>query len=122
MAEQAGFANAVELFGTVDRQQFVQETLGEDDIRIGQILAQHVVLIDRQVIGVTRIDFHQADAAALEFELAQALDHDIRIASVAAMADVFDRDLDLPAHGFGVGAAHRVDQSRFAFERHHDVA
>ena len=122
MAEQAGFANAVELFGTVDRQQFVQETLGEDDIRIGQILAQHVVLIDRQVIGVTRIDFHQADAAALEFELAQALDHDIRIASVAAVADVLDRDLDLPAHRLGMGAAHRVDQSRFAFERHHDVA
>ena len=87
-------------------------------LRFGQILAQHVVLIDRQVIGVARIDFHQSDAAALELQLAHALDHDIGVAPVAAVADVLDRDLDLPAHRFGVGAAHRVDQGRLAFERH----
>jgi hypothetical protein len=73
--------------------------------------------------GVARrpLDY-EPDAAALELQFAQALDHDIRIAPVAAVADVLDSDLDLAAHRFGMGAAHRVDQGRLAFERHHDVA
>ena len=57
-----------------------------------------------------RIDLHQADAAALEFQFADALDHDVGVAAVAAMAHVLDRDLDLPAHGFGMRAAHGIDQ------------
>ena len=122
LAQHAGLAHAVELLLAVDRRELVQEALGEHELRVGQLLAQHVVLIDRQVVVVPRIDLHQADAAALELELAQALDHHLGVAAVAAVAHVLDRDLDLPAHRLGVRAAHRIDHGRLAFERHQHVA
>ena len=106
----------------MDRQQLVQETFGEDQLGIRQILAQHVVLVDRQIIRVPRIDLHQSNAAALKFQFADALDHDVGVAAVAAMADVLDGDLDLPAHGFGMRAAHGIDQGGIAFERNEHVA
>ena len=60
----------------------------------GSDCAQHVVLVDRQIIVVARVDLHQADAAALELELLEALDHHLGIFAVAAVAHV----------GQGVGA------------------
>ena len=66
LAQHAGLAHAVELFGAVDREQLVQKALREDQLGVGQVVAQHVILIDRQVIAVPRIDLHQSDAAALE--------------------------------------------------------
>ena len=92
LAQHAGLAHAVELLGAVDRQQLVQKALGEDELRVGQILAQHVVLVHRHVIAVARIDLHKPDAAALEFQFADASDHDIRIAPAAAVAHVLDGD------------------------------
>ena len=62
------------------------------------------------IVAVARIDLHQADAAALELQFADALDHDVGVAAAAAVAHVLDRDLDLPAHRLGVRAAHRIDQ------------
>ena len=103
-------------------EQVVQEALGEDELGVGQVVAQHVVLVDRQVVLVARVDLHQADAAALELQLAQPLDHDVGVAAVAAVAHVLDRDLDLPAHRLGMRAAHRVDQRRLAIERHQHIA
>src|SRR5262245_17081216 len=38
------------------------------------------------------------------------------------MTDVFDGDFDLSAHGFGVCAAHRIDQRRVPFEWNEYVA
>src|SRR5207253_3880767 len=61
-------------------------------------------------------------AAALEFEFAHALDHDIGVAAAAAVAHVLDRDLDLPAHRLGVGAAHGINHHGLALERHQHVA
>ena len=122
LAQHAGLAHAVELLGAVDRQQLVQEALGEDQLDVGQAFAQHVVLVDRQVVAVARIDLHQPDAAALELELAQALDHHLGVLAVAAVAHVLDGDRDLPAHRFGVRAAHGIDHGRLAIERHQHVA
>ena len=45
-------------------EQLVQEVLGEHQFGVGQVLAQRVVLIDRHVVAVARVDLHQADAAA----------------------------------------------------------
>ncbi len=106
----------------MDHEQVVQETLGEDEFRVGQVVAQHVVLVDRQIVLVPRVDLHQPDAAALELELADALDHHLRIAAVAAVAHVLDRHLDIAANGFGMGAAHRIDHRRLACERNQHVA
>ena len=88
----------------------------------GSSLAQRVVLVDRQVVAVARVDLHQPDAALLKLQLAQPLDHHLRVLAVAAVAHVLDRDLDVPAHRLGVGAAHRVDHGRLAVERHQHVA
>jgi hypothetical protein len=121
-AQPARRAHAIELLRAVDRQQLVQEALGEHQLGLGQILAQHVVLVDRQVIPVPRVDLHQADAAALEFQFADALDHDVGVAAAAAVAHVLDRDLDLPAYRLGVGAAHGIDQRGLALERNQHVA
>ena len=122
LAQHARLAHAIELLGAVDRQQLVQKALGEDQLGVGQVVAQHVVLIDRQIIAMPRIDLHQPDAAALELQFAQAFHHDVGVAAAAAMAHVLDRDLDLPAHRFGVRAAHRIDHGRLAIERHQHVA
>ena len=32
-------------------EQLVQEAFGEDQLRVGKILAQHIVLVDRQVVA-----------------------------------------------------------------------
>ena len=66
LAKHAGFAHAVELFRAVDGKKFVQKALREDQFRFGQVLAQHVILIHRQVIAVPGIDLHQSDTPALE--------------------------------------------------------
>ncbi len=57
----------------------------------GRIVAQHVVLVDRQVVVVARVDLHQPDAAALELQLLQALDHDLGVVAAAAVAHVGER-------------------------------
>src|SRR6516162_1281194 len=44
-------------------------------------VAQDVVLIDRQVVAVARIDLEQSDAAALELELLETLDHHLGVAA-----------------------------------------
>src|SRR6476619_6001181 len=49
-----GLAHAPQLLLAVDDDQFVQEALGEDELRVRQRLAQHVVLIDREVVVVPR--------------------------------------------------------------------
>ena len=64
LAQLAGRADAVELLGAVDRQELVDAAAGEDQLGLGQPLLEHVVLVDRQVVLVARIDLEQADAAA----------------------------------------------------------
>ena len=81
---------------------------------VRQPLAQHVILIDRQVVAVARIDLQQSDAAALELELLEALDHHLGVAPTAAAADVGERGFGLAPHRFGMGSAHGVDQGRLA--------
>ena len=122
LAQHAGLAHAVELFLGVDHHEVVQEVLGEHELGVGQFLAQRVVLVDRHVVAVARVDLHQADAALLELQFAQPLDHHLRVLAVAAVAHVLDRDLDVAAHRFGVRAAHRIDHGRLAVERHQHVA
>ena len=122
LAQHAGLAHAVELFLGVDHHEVVQEVLGEHELGVGQFLAQRVVLVDRHVVAVARVDLHQADAALLQLQLAQPLDHHLRVLAVAAVAHVLDRDLDVAAHGFRVRAAHRIDHGRLAIERHQHVA
>jgi hypothetical protein len=50
----------------VDHDQFVHEAFGEDELSVGQRPAQHIKLVDRQIIGVPRIDLDEPDAATLE--------------------------------------------------------
>ena len=64
LAQHAGLAHAVEFLGAVDDDEVVQEVLGEHQFGVGQLLAQRVVLVDRQVIAMARVDLHQPDAAA----------------------------------------------------------
>src|SRR5262245_9284395 len=67
------------------------------------------------IVRVSSINLHKADSAALEFQFADALDHNVGVAAVATMTDIFDGDFDLPAHGFGVCATHGIDQRRIPF-------
>ena len=62
-----------------------------------------------------RIDFQDADLAAFETEIFDALDHHFSEASAARLAHVLDGTLS--ASGFDVRAAHRVDERRLAFSR-----
>ena len=102
--------------------EVVQKSLGEDEFGAGQAVAQHVELIDRQIIAVPRVDLHQSNTTAIELELAQALDHHLGVAAIAAVAHVLHRHVDAAAHGFRVRAAHGVDHGRLAFERDQHVA
>src|SRR5689334_13629676 len=61
-----GFAHAAQLLLTVDHDQFVHEAFGEDELSVGQRPVQHIKLVDRQIIGVPRIDLDEPDAAPLE--------------------------------------------------------
>ena len=122
LAQHAGLAHAVELLGAVDRQQFVHPAVREHELGVRQPLAQRVVLIDRQVVAVARIDLEQADAAALELQFLEALDHHLGVVAAAAAAHVGERGRGLAPHRLGMGAAHGVDQRRLALERHHHVA
>src|SRR5205807_2029141 len=45
----------------------------------------------------------------------------VRRETAAALSDVRQRGRCLAPHGFRMRAAHRIDQGRVAFERHHDV-
>src|SRR5262245_3898874 len=65
---------------------------------VGQIFAQHLILIHRQIVAVARIDLHQADAAARQLELGEALHHHLGVLAVAAVAHVLDGHRHLPAH------------------------
>src|SRR5205807_8298118 len=84
LAQHAGLAHAAQLFLAVDHDELVQKASGKNELRVGQRLAQHVVLVDRQIIAVPRVDLDEPDAAALELELLEALDHDFGIFSAAA--------------------------------------
>ena len=99
----------------------MHKAFGEDELGLGQGLAQHIVLIDRQIIVVPRVDLEEADTAALELELLEPLDDDVGVFAAAAMAHIGQGIGAFPPAGFGVGAAHREDQRRFGLERHHDV-
>ncbi len=105
----------------MDRKQLVQEALGEDEFGVRQVMSKYAILIDRHVVIVARIDLHQPYATALELQLTQTLHHNVRVAAVAAVANVLDRNLDLPPHRFRMRAAHRVDQRRLAIERHQHI-
>src|SRR5262249_34378257 len=63
----------------------------------------------------------EPDAAALELELLEPLDHDFGILAAAAVADVGQRVRAFAPAGLGVGAAHGEDQRRLAVERHQHV-
>ena len=76
-----------QLLLAVHDHQLVHEAVGEHQLGVREALAQHVVLVDRQVVVVPGIDLDQPDAAALE-PLLEALDHDLGIAAVAAVPDV----------------------------------
>jgi hypothetical protein len=65
---------------------------------------------------------HEPDTAAFELKLADTLDHDFGIATVAAMADVRYGDFDVTAYGFRMRPAHRVNQSRLARHRYDHIA
>ncbi len=80
-----------QLLLAVDHHQLVHEALGEHELGIRQRLAQHVVLVDRQIVVVTRVDLDEPDASALELELLEALDHDLGIFAAAAVAHVGQR-------------------------------
>src|SRR6266403_1015122 len=69
-----GLAHAIELLGALDDDQLVDEAAGEHDLGLGQARPQVVILIDRHVILVARIELDQADAAAREPDLLEALD------------------------------------------------
>ena len=69
LAELAGLAHAVELLLGVDHDEVVQEVLGEHELGVRQLLAQRVVLVDRHVIAVARVDLHQPDAALLQLQV-----------------------------------------------------
>ena len=99
----------------------MHKAFGEDELGLGQGLAQHIVLIDRQIIVVPRVDLEEADTAALELELLEPLDDDVGVFAAAAMAHVGQGIGAFAPAGLGVGAAHREDQRRFGVERHHDV-
>src|SRR4029079_75016 len=121
-AQLAGPADAVELLRAVNRYQLVQKAAREHQLCVGKPLAQHIVMVDRQIVGMTRIDLHEPDATAFELELADALDHYLGIAPVAAVAHVVYRDLDLPPYRFRVRPAHGIDERGLAFERNEHVA
>jgi hypothetical protein len=105
----------------VDHDQFVQKALGEDKLRVGQRPPQHVVLVDRQIIAVARVDLDEADAATLELELLEPLDHDLGIFAAAAVADVGQGVGAFAPASLGMGAAHGKNQRRLAIERHHHI-
>ena len=122
LAQLPGLADAVEFFIAVHREQLVHPAFGEDELGIGQILAQHVELVDRQIVLVPWIDLEQADTPALQFQFADAVHHHVGIAPAAAAAHVRERRGRDAPHCLGMRAAHRIDQGRIAFERDDDVA
>src|SRR6266480_4749406 len=67
------------------------------------------------------VDLDQADAAALELELLETLDHDLGVFAVAAVAYVGERIGAFAPAGFRMGAAHGEDEGRLAVERHKHV-
>ena len=100
----------------------MEKSLGENEFGFGKVVPKHIVLIDREIILVARIDFHQADATALELKFPDALHHDIGIAPVAAVTHILHRDRDLSSHRLRMGATHRIDERRFAIEWNDDIA
>ena len=88
LAQHAGLAHAAQLLLAVDHDELVHEALGKNELRVRQRLPQHVVLVDRQIIAVARVDLDKPDAATLELELLEPLDHDFGIFAAAAVADV----------------------------------
>src|SRR5262249_41415508 len=121
-AQLAGLADAVELLGAVHRQELVDPAAGEDELGLRQPVFEHVVLVDRHVVLVARIDLEQADAALLQAELDDAVGDHRRVLPAAAAAHVGERRRDGPAHRLGMRAAHRIDQRRIVLERHHHGA
>ena len=91
LAQHAGLAHGAQLLLAVHDHQLVHEALGEHELGIGQRFAQHVVLVDRQIVVVARVHLDEPDAAALELEFLEALDHDLGIFAAAAVAHVGER-------------------------------
>ena len=121
-AELAGASDAVEFFGAVHREQLVHPALREHELGARQALAQRVVLIDRQIVFVARVDFEEADTAALERQFLDAIDHHGGVLPATAAPHVRERSRRDTPHGLGMCAAHRVDQRRLALERYDHVA
>src|SRR5258708_4744425 len=101
LAQHAGASHAVELGGALDDHELMDEAAGEYDLGAWQAVAQIVILVDRHVILVARIDLDQADARLRQSKLADAFDHPLRIAATAALAHVGERRLDLATHRLG---------------------
>lgn len=87
----------------------------------GSALRSGLVLIVGQVVAEPRVDLEQADAAALQAELADPLGDDLAEASVPALADVAERRGRFAAHRLDVRAAHGIHERRLSLERHDDV-
>ena len=107
LAQHAGLAHAVELGRALDDDELVDQAAGEHDLGVGQAVAQIVVLVHRHVVLVARVDLDEPDARRGEPQLLDALDHHLGVAAAAALAHVGQRRLDLAAHRFRMGAAHR---------------
>src|SRR6516162_3125844 len=75
----ACLAHAAQLLLAVDHDELVQKASGEHEFGVGKRLLQHVVLVDREIIAVARVDLDEPDAAALELELLEPLDHDFGV-------------------------------------------
>ena len=81
----------------------------------GQPPLERLVLVDRHVVLVARIDLQEPDAAALEAEFDDAVRHHLGILAAAAAAHVGERRRGLAPHRLRMGAAHGIDERRLAF-------
>src|SRR5262249_48799882 len=59
LAQQTGPAHAAQLLLAVHHNQLMQKAPGENELRVGQRLAQHVVLVDGEIIAVARVDLNE---------------------------------------------------------------
>jgi hypothetical protein len=85
LAEHAGLAHSAALLA-VDDDQLVH-SFSENELRVGQRPPQHVVLADRQIVGVPRRSRRGRCACALGL-LLKTLDHHLGISPAAAVAHV----------------------------------
>jgi hypothetical protein len=67
LAQHAGLARNALFLAVQITTSSCTEARGEDQLGVRQALAQHVVLIDRQIIVVARVHLHRPDPSALDF-------------------------------------------------------